>query len=107
MKRNDPEKALPLLEKSVKARDDIRIAYLDMGAILLDLKRFAEAVTALQHAEKLDPTEPDVHFRLGRVYQAMGDKAASAKEFAMVRELHQKADDVASKMSIAPPALNP
>jgi len=103
MKRNDPEKALPLLEKSVRARDDIRIAHLDMGAIFAEQKRYPEALAALQRAEKLDPTEPDAHFRLGRVYQAMGNKDAAQGEFSKVRELHEKADDVASKMSVTAP----
>ena len=91
----------------MKARDDIRIAYLDIGGILTEQKRFPEAINALQHAEKLDPAQPDAHFRLGRVYQVMGNTVAAQKEFDKVRELHQKADDVASKMSTAPPPLHP
>jgi len=60
-------------------------------------------VAALQRAEKLDPAQPDAHFRLGRAYQAMGNSAASQKEFAKVRELHEKAEEsLASKMSPAP-----
>jgi len=55
---------------------------------------------------ELDPAQPDAHYRLGRVYQAMGDAAQSQKEFAKVRELHRKADEpLASKMSSAPPPL--
>jgi tetratricopeptide (TPR) repeat protein len=107
MKRNDPGKALPLLEKSVSARQDIRIAYLDMGAIFTEQKRYPEAIAALQRAEKLDPTEPDAHFRLGRVYRAMGNKDAAQGEFAKVRELHEKADDVASKMVVPPAPVHP
>ena len=65
-----------------------------------------EAAAALLHAEKLDPTQPDAHFRLARVYQAMGNTVDARKEFAKVRELHQKAgDDVASKMPNPSPPL--
>jgi tetratricopeptide (TPR) repeat protein len=32
MKRNDPEKVLALLQKAVRLRNDIRIAYLDLGS---------------------------------------------------------------------------
>jgi len=55
---------------------------------------------------ELDPAQPDAHYRLGRVYQAIGNAAESQKEFAKVRELHEKADEpLASKMSAAPPPL--
>ena len=63
-----------------------------------------EAIAALRHAEKLDPAQPDAHLRLGRLYQATGNPAAAQKEFAKLRELHQKADeDIASQMSGSPP----
>jgi len=104
MKRNDPEKALASLRKATELRGDLRIAYVDMGAILAEQKQYPDAVTSLQRAVKMDPSQPDAHFRLGRVYQAMGNKAAAQKEFAKVRELHQKADDVASQMPAATPA---
>ena len=71
------------------------------------LRTLVDNEIMLQRAEKLDPTEPDAHFRLGRVYQAMGKKDASQGEFAKVRELHEKADDVASKMSVPAPPVPP
>jgi tetratricopeptide (TPR) repeat protein len=106
MKRNDPDKALPLLKKAVQLKNDIRIAYADLGAIFLERKQYQDAMTALQRAVELDPVQPDAHFRLGRLYQAMGNTPAAQKEFARVRELHEKEDeDVAAKMSAAPPPL--
>jgi tetratricopeptide (TPR) repeat protein len=108
MKENDPEKALPLLNKAVQLKNDLRLAYLDAGAILTAQKRYQEALAALQHAEKLDPTEPDAHYRLGRLYREMGNAASSQSEFAKVRELHEKADeDVNRKISDSPPSLHP
>jgi len=108
MKRNNPEQALALLSKAVHLRNDIRIAYVDLGSVLAQQGQHQEAIAALQRAVKLDPTQPDAHFRLGRVYQAMGNTSASQKEFAAVRELHQKADeDLTSKMSASPPSPHP
>jgi tetratricopeptide (TPR) repeat protein len=107
MKQDNFEQALPLLEKAVQLRNDIRIAYVDLGAVLMQQKRYPEALAALQHAVKLDPTQPDVHFRLGRAYQAMGDSQKAEREFTKVRELHEKADeDLGSKMS-SPAATSP
>ena len=59
-------------------------------------------------AVALEPNQPDAHYQLGRLYQALGKPAEAEKELQKVRELHEKADEgVASKMSASPPALNP
>ena len=106
MQRNDMEAALPLLRKALQSHNDIRIAYLDLGAILTEQRQYPAAISALKRAVELDPEQPDAHYRLGRVYQATGNKAAAQKEFTRVRELHEKAEeDVARKMSTAPPPL--
>jgi Tfp pilus assembly protein PilF len=71
-----------------------------MGAILTEQKRYQEALAALLRAERLDPSQPDAHYRLAHLYRDMGNNAASQKEFAKVRELHQKEDEaVDSKIS--------
>jgi tetratricopeptide (TPR) repeat protein len=89
----------------VRLRQDIRIAYLDLGVIYTSHKQYPDALDALRRAEKFDAEQPDVHYRLGRLYQAMGNSAESQKEFARVKELHQKTEeDVARKMSGAKPA---
>ena len=75
-----------------------------LGAILAEQNDHQEAIAAFRQAEKLDPAQPDAHLRLGRLYQATENPAAAQKEFAKLRELHQKADeDIASKMSSSPP----
>ncbi len=104
LKKNDPAKSLPLLQKAIQIRNDVRIAYLDIGAILSDQKKYPEALAALQRAEKLDPAQPDAHYRLARLYRAMGNPAAAQREFAKVNDLHEKAEDLVPKMSAAPPS---
>jgi tetratricopeptide (TPR) repeat protein len=107
LKQDQPNEAVKYLDRVVRQRKDIRIAYLDLGAALMQLKRYPEAQTALQRAVELDATQPDAHFRLGRLYQAMGNKEKAQAEFVKVQQLHEKADeDVASKMpkpSTTPP----
>jgi tetratricopeptide (TPR) repeat protein len=105
-KNNEADKALPLLQKVVKQRNDIRIAYVDLGAILTQRKRYTEALAALKQAVKLDPSQPDAHFRLGKLHQTMGNMTAAEQEFAKVRELHEKQnEDVASKMVRPAPTM--
>ncbi len=77
-----------------------------LGAILTQQGHYEEAIAELKRAVELDPDQPDAHYRLGRVYQATGKQAAAQKEFTRVRELHEKTEeDVARKMSAAPPPL--
>jgi Tfp pilus assembly protein PilF len=64
-------------------------------------------VAALRRAVQLDPAQPDAHYRLAHLYQDMGKTAESRREFAQVRELHEKADEpLAPKMSATPPPLH-
>lgn len=106
LRNNDPDSALPLLKKAMESRKDIRIAWLDMGIIQGQQGQHQLAIASLKRAIELDPEQPDAHFRLGRVYQAMGNPADAQKEFEKVRSLHEKADeDVARKMTTTPPPL--
>jgi tetratricopeptide (TPR) repeat protein len=74
----------------------------------MDRKQYAESLAAFQRAVKLDPTQPDAHFRLGRLHQTMGDLPAAQQEYAKFRALHNKADENLVKMlADAPPALHP
>jgi len=108
MKQSDPDKALPLVKRAVQLKSDLRIAYLDMGILLADRKEFPEALAALRRAEELDPSEPDAHYRMARIYKQMGNSTASEKEFEKVRELHGKeAGDIVRQMADSPPPLKP
>jgi tetratricopeptide (TPR) repeat protein len=105
--KTDPDAALPLLRKAIALQPNVRVAYMDLGVIMAERKQYPDAVAAFQRAIELDPNEPDAHYRLGRLYRSMGKTAESDKEFAKVKSIHQKSEeDVARKMSTAPPALS-
>lgn len=108
MQKGDDEQALKLLRKAARLQNDNRLAYLDIGAILEDRRQYSEALAPLRRAIEIDPTQPDAHFRLGRAYQLLGNRAAADKEFAEVRKLKQKqAEDLASKMQNSRTLRNP
>ena len=50
---------------------------MDMGVLLTQKKQYEEAAATLRKAIELDPTQPDAHYRLGHVYQAMGKSGTS------------------------------
>ena len=92
VKRGHLENAAQMLEKSVHQKKDIRIAYLDLGEVRAQQKQYMAAIEAYERAEKLDPTQPDAHYRLGRMYQETGQTGRAKAEFAKTRELHEKSD---------------
>ncbi len=71
----------------------MRIVYADLGAIYMQQKNYKEAQPVLLRAVELDPTRPDAHYQLGRLYQAIGNKAGAENEIRKVRALHEKADE--------------
>jgi Tfp pilus assembly protein PilF len=48
---------------------------------------------AFQHAIQLDPSQPDAHYRLARVYTKLGQNQKAAQELARTKELHKKTED--------------
>ena len=103
MHRGNSEKALPLLQKAVSLQGNLRLAYVDIGAILTQQKQYPDALAALRRAERLDSQQPDVHYRLGRLYQVMGETEKAKIELAQVQQLQQKAEEsIADKMSPRP-----
>jgi tetratricopeptide (TPR) repeat protein len=102
---NQPDKALPFFQQALQANRDLRIVYVDLGALYMQEKKYKDAEPALLRAVALDPGQPDAHYQLGRLYQALGNKAEAEKELSKVRELHQKKDEsLAGKMPSPPPA---
>ena len=85
--------AEPLLHKALQLQNEIRLAYFDLGCIYADQNKNQEAVAAFERAVKLDPTQPDAHYRLARLYTQLGQKQKAAQEFAKTKELHSKTED--------------
>jgi tetratricopeptide (TPR) repeat protein len=106
MELGNREQATSLLTRAVALKSDVRIAHIDLGVLLLQDKRYKEAVSEFQKAIKLDPTQPDAHYRLAHAYQDLGQSVEAEKEFRLVQQLHAERDArLTPKMSSAPPAL--
>ena len=89
---NHPELAQPLLEKAIQVDPAIELAHLDLGAIDADAGRQADALRELTAAEKLAPNDVNVHWRLGRLYRAMGDQQKAKAEFDKAKSITETAD---------------
>jgi Flp pilus assembly protein TadD len=58
-----------------------------LGECYANLGRLQEAKTELIASEKLDPTDPQIHYLLARLYQRSRDLSASQQEMEQFKKL--------------------
>lgn len=107
IRRNDFQKAKPLLDKALSTDPRVRIAHLDLGIVFAQGKQYDRAIAAFKEAIRLDDSKTDAHFRLARVYKEAGKPAESAAELAIVRQLREQKNDNLQKVTGYPPGLPP
>jgi len=90
---NRPEQAPAFLNKAIALDAALELPYLDLGIMDADADRNAEALRKFQTAVKLAPDDVNVHFRLGRLYRAMGRTDEAKAEFAKTSSLHKATND--------------
>lgn len=79
--------AIARFSQAAKLNQNFAEAYLGWGVSLLGEKKYEEAIAPLQHAERLTPSNPDIHNALGTALVRTGNKAEAEKEFAILRSL--------------------
>jgi tetratricopeptide (TPR) repeat protein len=103
-----PEAASPLLEKAIRIDPRIELAHLDMGILESDAGKKDAALRELKIAERLNPEDQTVHWRLARFYKAMGRNEEAKVEFDKTRSLQKAADQsVFNKLHHAQEEGNP
>lgn len=103
MHLGDPQAAVPLLEKAVHIDPAIELAHLDLGEIEVDGGRHEDGLRELSAAARLAPNDVDVHWRLGRLYKAMGNQQKAKAEFVKAKSITEAAD-TALVNKITPPS---
>jgi tetratricopeptide (TPR) repeat protein len=68
-------------------------AHLRLGSVLMDQKRYREALVELRKAVELEPGQSAPHYHLGALYRQMGRKADAESEYRKVREIHAATDN--------------
>lgn len=76
-----------LLRKAVSLDPKMTKAHLQLGILLSEQKRFAEAIPSLVEATRLDPNLGQAHYRLAQAYQRTGQKELAAQSFAAFERL--------------------
>lgn len=90
---NQLEDAKPLLEKVEKMSPGIPLVHLDLGIVYTEADRKEDALRELNIAAKFNPDDVNVHWRLARLYRAMGKKDLAKVEFEKASSLNQKVDE--------------
>ncbi len=93
LQANQMDAARPLLEKVANLNPALPLAHLDLGIIYSQADLKPQALREPLTAEKLDPQDVNVHWRLGRLYRTMGQKEEAQTEFDKSSALYKEKDD--------------
>jgi tetratricopeptide (TPR) repeat protein len=81
-----PEQAEALLRKSIAGNGEFWESHFELGVLLDQQEKFADAAREMQRCIELNPNDPVPHYRLARLYDRMGKTAEARTE----RELHAR-----------------
>jgi tetratricopeptide (TPR) repeat protein len=81
-----PEAVEPELRKSIRLNADSWEAHLELGALLVQEKKWQDAAAELKRSIELNANEPRAHFQLARAYERLGEKEKSLAE----RAIHER-----------------
>lgn len=89
---NQPDVARPLVEKALRSGPHQEMPWLDLGILDAAAGNNAAALHDFEQADHIAPSDVQVHWRLARLYQAMGQRAEAHAELAKTKTLTQAAD---------------
>jgi tetratricopeptide (TPR) repeat protein len=84
---NEPENARDAYLHALDLHPQLHSARYMLGLALRDLRRYEEAIFQLSQVQAAQPANPAVHLALGLVYQQVGNKSLSRKNFERYLEL--------------------
>ena len=82
-----------LLKRAVVLDPRMTMGVFQLGVLLAEQQRNAEAIEYLRRAIGLQPSLAQAHYRLGQLYQRIGRPDLAEKELAVFRELKAKGED--------------
>ena len=89
---NRVDVARPLAERALKLNPRQELPWLDLGILDAQAGNNDAAFRDFQAAEKIAPSDIQVHWRLARLYQSAGQRAEAQAEFAKTKRLTQAAE---------------
>lgn len=89
LRLNHPDAARPLVERALKLNDSQALPWLDLGILDSQAGHNDSAIRDFRRAERLAPSDAQVHWRLARLYQAMGMRTEAQAEFDKTKNLNK------------------
>jgi Tfp pilus assembly protein PilF len=83
------------------------MAHRDLGIVYASTGRNDAAIKELKRAIELDGQDIAPHWRLAKLYQAMGKKDEAKAEFAISSKMHQQANEALTEKMSGPPPTQP
>jgi tetratricopeptide (TPR) repeat protein len=93
-----PDKGLPYLTRALAANPGNADIHRDLGTAYFELKDFHKAEEHFKIAV-INDHDGAVHYKLARVYQALGEKEKAAKEFALSTNLNRESHEKLEKQT--------
>lgn len=84
---DDARRVETLLKRAVALDPKLARGFLELGILLSDQERYAEAVEHLRRATALEPGVAQAHYRLAQAYRRTGQTALAEKELAIFQQL--------------------
>jgi tetratricopeptide (TPR) repeat protein len=95
---HQPNMALPYLSKALAANPGSPDIHRDLGTAYSELRDYRKAKEHLEMAVSTDH-DGSVHYKLARVYQALGEKEKASREFALSTALNRESHDKLEKQT--------
>src|SRR6267378_2319974 len=95
---HQPHKALPYLVKSLAADPENPDIHRDVGTAYSELGNYRRAEEHFKVAVSAD-RDGSVHYKLARIYQALGEKENAAREFALSTALNRESHNKLEKQT--------
>jgi len=89
MQLSHPDAARPLIQKAIAIDPRMELPHLDLGIMDADAGDRENALREFKLAASLNPSDVNAHWRLARLYQAMGRKEEAKVEFDKTSSLHK------------------
>jgi Flp pilus assembly protein TadD len=83
----DLQRVEALLRRAVTLDRTLAKGFLELGILLSDQRRYAEAIPELKRAAELEPNLAQAHYRLAQAYQRTGQKELADKELEIFEKL--------------------
>jgi tetratricopeptide (TPR) repeat protein len=79
-----------LFRKAIGLDSRLADAHLQLGILYQDQHREQEAIQEFQAASRLNPDDPDAHYRLAQAYLRTGEKQRAQEELQLYEKLHNQ-----------------